>query len=146
MGDNPHISDDPPVLGDEITQFDGSPTPGDVLDRHPIMQAVGLAVSKGNGQAAWVSDENPVSQRESGTYGYKSGTTAGTVDVPAGARLRRVSVAATESGSATVQIGGGDVISIPQGGGFDEQIPGAAVGADIVVGGNVLTYYVSWTT
>lgn len=80
----------------------------------------------------------------SGTFAYAAGTSAGTVDVPTAARLKRVSVVAGASVAATVTIGGGATITIPAGGSFDEQIPGAAVGADVVIGGTVQSYYVAW--
>jgi hypothetical protein len=78
-----------------------------------------------------------------GTFAYAAGTTTGTVDVPTAARLKRVSVLAGAS-TATVTIGGGATITIPAGQSFDEQIPGAAVGADVVIGGSVASYYVAW--
>jgi hypothetical protein len=79
-----------------------------------------------------------------GTYGYAAGTAAGTVDVPIGARVKRVSVIAG-SGTATVTIAAGATITIPAGGSFDEQIPGdAPAGADVVIGGTVSSYYVGW--
>ncbi|MCA1571709.1 MAG: hypothetical protein LC798_15625 [Chloroflexi bacterium] len=79
-------------------------------------------------------------------YGYAAGTAATTVDVPAGARVRRVSVIAGTSVAATVTIAGGDTITIPAGAAFDEQIPGdVAMAADVVIGGTVQAYYVSWT-
>lgn len=82
---------------------------------------------------------------DGGTYGYAAGTSAGTVDVPANARAKRVSVLAGSGGSATVAIAGGSTITVPAGGSFDEQIPGlAAAGGDVVIGGTVASYYVSW--
>jgi hypothetical protein len=82
-----------------------------------------------------------------GAYGYASGTAAATVDVPAGARVKRVSVIAGSGGTATVTIAGGATITIPAGGSFDEQIPGdATVGADVVIGGTVTSYYVGWVS
>jgi hypothetical protein len=84
---------------------------------------------------------------EGGTYGYAAGTAAGTVDVPTGARVKRVSVLAGSGGSATVTIAGGNTITIPASGSFDEQIPGqATAGADVVIGGTVASYYVSWVS
>lgn len=83
--------------------------------------------------------------REVGTYGYAAGTAAATVDVPSGARVKRVSVLAGTGGSATITIAGGNTITVPAGGGFDEQIPGlATAGGDVVIGGTVASYYVSW--
>ena len=81
-----------------------------------------------------------------GTYGYATGTAAATVDVPAGARVRRVSVLAGASVAATVAIAGGAAITVPAGQLFDEQIPGdATLGGDVVIGGTVQTFYVAWT-
>lgn len=90
-----------------------------------------------------VHSGNPFPTREGGTYGYRAGTAASTVDVPATAHLRRVSVVAGAS-SVTVTIGGGDTITIRAGGAFDEQIPGEALGADVVIAGGVDIFYVSW--
>jgi hypothetical protein len=82
---------------------------------------------------------------DSGTYGYATGTAATTVDVPAGARVKRVSVIAGSGGAATVAIAGGAAITVPAGGSFDEQIPGDATpGADVVIGGSVSSFYVGW--
>lgn len=84
---------------------------------------------------------------DGGTYGYAAGTATATVDVPAGARVKRVSVLAGSGGSATVTIAGGNTITIPANTYFDEQIPGlAALGGDVVIGGSVNTYYVSWVS
>jgi hypothetical protein len=67
------------------------------------------------------------------------------VDVPTGARVKRVSVLAGSGGSATITIAGGNTITVPASGGFDEQIPGkATAGGDVVIGGTVASYYVSW--
>lgn len=144
MGDNPHARDNPPVLGDEIGLFNGSPTEADQFGQRPINQAIGLTISKGDGIAAWVGDADPVPTREAGTYGYAAGTIAATVDIPADGRLQRVFVIATENGPASVRVGSGDIITVPADAAFDEQIPGSAVGTDVTIGGNVLAYYVSW--
>jgi hypothetical protein len=80
-----------------------------------------------------------------GTYAYAAGTAASTIDVPAGGRVKRVSVIAGASASATVTIAGGATITIPAGGSFDEQIPGdATTGGDVVIGGTVQAFYVAW--
>jgi hypothetical protein len=80
-----------------------------------------------------------------GVYGYAAGTTAATVDVPTGARVKRVSVLAG-AGPATITIAGGATITVPAGASFDEQIPGdATLGGDVVISGTVSTYYVAWT-
>ena len=81
-----------------------------------------------------------------GTYGYAAGVAPATVDVPAGARVKRVSVVASAAGTATVAIAGGATITVLASGEFDEQIPGdATLGGDVVIGGSVASYYVSWT-
>jgi hypothetical protein len=92
-----------------------------------------------------VSAADPLPVRDPGTYGYAAGTAAGTVDVPALARLKRVAVLAGATVAATITIGGGNTITVPAGTAFDEQIPGAAIGADVVIGGTVQAFYVSWT-
>lgn len=79
-----------------------------------------------------------------GTYTYAAGTAPATVDVPATARLKRVSIIAGTGGTATVTIGGGATITIPAGGSFDEQLAGTATNADVVIGGTVSSYYVAW--
>lgn len=84
-----------------------------------------------------------VKTRQSGTYAYVAGVAAVTVDVPGSARLTRVSVLAGAA-VATVTIGGGSTITIPAGGSFDEQIPGEALGADVVIAGSISSYYVAW--
>lgn len=79
-------------------------------------------------------------------FGYAAGTAAATVDVPAGARVRSVSVLAG-AGPATLVIGGGDTITIPAGDSFSDTLMGElAQGADVVIGGAVASYYVSWGT
>lgn len=92
-----------------------------------------------------VSLTQPLPVIEGATFGYDAGNAIGTIDVPASALLKRVSVIAG-SVDATITIGGGDIITVPAGGSFDEQIPGRAVGADVVLGGSVTSYYVSWVT
>lgn len=79
-----------------------------------------------------------------GTYAYASGTATGTVNVPGGARLKRVSVIAGTAASATVTIGGGATITIPAGASFDEVIPGSSVAPAVVIGGTIQSYYVAW--
>jgi hypothetical protein len=85
-----------------------------------------------------------------GTYAYAAGTAAGNVDVPTGARLKRVSVIAGATVAATVTILGGNTITVPAGGAFDDQIPGDATGtsstSEVVIGGTVQSYYVAWVT
>jgi hypothetical protein len=87
--------------------------------------------------------------KDSGTFGYRAGSAAAAVDVPTGARIKRVSVLAGAAVAGTVQILGGDVITIPAGGSFDEQLPGDAVATgsttEVVIGGTVQAFYVSWT-
>lgn len=81
-----------------------------------------------------------------GIFSYASGTAGTTVDVPTGAQLRKVTVAASAAGAATITIGGGATITVPAGETFDEQIVGIALGADAVIGGSVSSYYVAWTS
>lgn len=82
-----------------------------------------------------------------GTFAYAAGDTAETVDVPTGARIKRVSVVAGAA-PATLTILGGETIPIPAGASFDEIVPGDAIATaganEIVVGGDVDAYYVSW--
>lgn len=80
-----------------------------------------------------------------GAFDYASNTVAGTVDVPSAARLKRVCVL-SGSTAATVTIGGGNTITVPAGGSFDEHIAGDAIGTDVVIGGGVISYYVAWVT
>jgi hypothetical protein len=87
---------------------------------------------------------NPLPTQEGGTYGYAAGTSAVSVDVPTGARLQRVSVIAASGAAATITIGGGPPITVPANGSFDEVIPGQAIGADVVFGGSLQSYYVAW--
>lgn len=82
-----------------------------------------------------------------GTYGYAAGVAAATVDVPAGARVRRVWVVAGTGDTATITIAGGATITVPGGTTFDEALPGdTTAGADVVIGGTLDAYYVAWTT
>lgn len=82
-----------------------------------------------------------------GTFGYAAGTAAATVDVPANARVTRVTLIAGASAGATVTIAAGATITIPAGYSFDEVLRGdAALGADVVIGGSVQSYYVAWVT
>lgn len=81
-----------------------------------------------------------------GTYAYNAGTTAGTVDVPSGGRVKRVTVRAGGT-PATLMIAGGATITVVAGDAFDEQIPGdATLGGDVVIGGGVTSWYVAWVT
>lgn len=106
------------------------------------VQIVKLAIST-DGSVATLPLETLLAR---GTYGYASGAVAATVDVPAGARVKRISVLASTT-AATVVIAGGATITVPAGGSFDEQILGdATLGGDVVIGGGVTSYYVAWTT
>jgi hypothetical protein len=81
-----------------------------------------------------------------GSFGYASGTSAATVNVPAGARVRKVFLVA-DTGGATITIAGGSSIAVPAGVVFDQPVGGdAAKGADVVIGGALKTYYVAWET
>lgn len=78
------------------------------------------------------------------TFGYAAGVAAGTVDIPAAARLTRIAVVAGAS-PATVVIDGGDTITVPTAMAFSEDIMGdVPKGADVVIGGTVATFYVAW--
>lgn len=80
-----------------------------------------------------------------GTFAYAAGTAAATVDVPAGGRARFVTVLAG-AGPATIVIAGGATITVPAGGSLDIPIVGdTAAGADVVIGGTVASYLVTWT-
>lgn len=76
-------------------------------------------------------------------FDYAAGTSTGTVDLPANSRLTRVSVVAGAS-AATITIGGGDTITVPANGAFDESIEGEAVDLSVVIGGVPASYYVAW--
>jgi hypothetical protein len=93
---------------------------------------------------------NAIGRLADGTFGYAAGTAAGNVDVPTGARIKRVSVIAGAAASATVTILGGNTITIPAGGAFDEQVPGDATATsgatDVVIGGTIQSYYVAWVS
>ncbi len=81
-----------------------------------------------------------------GTFAYAAGVIAATVDVPAGARVRRVAVVASPSAAATIVIAGGGVITVPAGMTFDEHLVGdATAGGDVAIGGTPASYYVAWT-
>ncbi len=80
------------------------------------------------------------------TFGYAAGTAAATVDVPAGARVKRIRVTAAGT-AATIVIAGGNTITVPASGTFSEAIDGdVAAGADVVIGGTPASYYVAWMT
>lgn len=144
-----------PVLTDEVTTVNGGAV--SAVQSQVIKVATGAS-----GAATYVSSTNPfpvtnttseaslatiATNTARGTYGYASGTSAATVDVPAGARVRRVSVIAGTGANATVAIAGGATITIPAGYGFDETVPGdVTTGADVVIGGTVQSFYVSWTS
>lgn len=82
-----------------------------------------------------------------GTYAYAAGVVAATIDVPAGARVTRVTLLASSAGTATVTIAGGATITLPASTSFDEVIRGdAPLGGDVVIAGNVASYYVAWVT
>ena len=82
------------------------------------------------------------------TFGYAAGTSATTVDVPAGARLKTVTVVASGS-AATVTLAGGPTITVPANASFTDQIVGDVLrGADVVIGGvpaSVVRYAVALT-
>lgn len=126
------------VLTDQITSRNGA-TQTDQAHAQVIKLALG-----DDGIADDIGDDNPVPVREAGTFGYATDTAAGTVNVPAGARLRRVAVIPGSNG-ATVQIGNGEpTITVPADGDFDESIPGTCVSPTVTIGGDVESYYVAW--
>lgn len=84
-----------------------------------------------------------VATEEHGLFGYASGTGATTVDVPTGARLKRVLVRAGSGNAVTVTIGGGNTITVPVSTAFEETIPGKTAG-DVVIAGTPANYFVSW--
>lgn len=93
------------------------------------------------------SEAERVAIVEAGDFGYASGSAAGTIDVPADCRIRSLSVLAGDSGDATITIAGGATITVPSGGGFDDQLRGAVPrGSNVVLGGDVIFYYVSWAS
>jgi hypothetical protein len=149
-------------MADRITITDSNGLPADVsVDDLDTLNGVATDVhvqrfkavfgSDGVGQDVDATHPLPVAvagtlqtQAARGTFGYDAGTAATTVDVPAGAHLRSISVI-PGAGTATVAIAGGDTITIPQGGAFDERIDDdTPAGADVVIGGTVASYYVSW--
>jgi hypothetical protein len=111
-------------------------------------QRILLALRTADGTALDVGAASPFPVKDAGTYGYAAGAAAATVDVPTGARIKRVSVIAGASVAATVTILGGATITIPAGGGFDEQLPGDAIAtsgtSEVVIGGTAQAYYVGW--
>lgn len=139
MSDYTKPKDNPPVLAEPTTNRDGA-----ALGTTTYAQILLLGRNPSDGR---VDTFDPVTlvPTDSGTYGYAAGTATGTIDVPSGARLKRVAVIANASSATTVTIGGGATITIPSGGSFDEQVPGSALGADVVIaGGAPQSYYVSW--
>lgn len=90
----------------------------------------------------------PTVSKPAGVFGYHAGAAAATIDVPTGARITRVSVLAGASAAATVQILGGDTITVVAGSAFDETISGDALAtvstSEVIVGGTAQAYYVAW--
>ena len=86
----------------------------------------------------------PVTVRDGGTFAYAAGTAAATVDIPSQARLETVSVLVGSGQAATVTIGGGATITVPASSGFTENISGEAKNQDVVIGGTLASYYVSY--
>lgn len=148
MANNPHPLDNPPVLADEVTTRNGIATVLDSASRKPVAQFLGMVLRTADGVVVDVSGTAPFPVKDAGTFGYAAGTAAGNVDVPTGARIKRVNVVAGATVAATVTILAGNTITIPAGGTFDEQIPGDALGtagaADVVIGGTIQAFYVSW--
>jgi hypothetical protein len=133
------------VLDDSISTLNGSALTGTI----PKAQRIKLGVGT-DGVFQDVDADHPFPVKEPGTYGYAAGAAAGSVDVPTGARVKRVSVLPGASVAATLRILGGSLITIPVGSSFDEQLPGDAAAtsgaSDVVIGGTAQAYYVSWVT
>jgi hypothetical protein len=129
------------VSVDDVTSLNGGAVTGVHVQRFK-------AVFGADAAGIDVSAANPFPVKDSGTYGYAAGTAAGSVDVPTGARIKRVSVLAGASAAGTVTILGGATITVPAGGGFDDQLPGDAIATsstnEVVIGGTVQAYYVGW--
>jgi hypothetical protein len=132
------------IATDELATLNGA----DVSAANPRIKAQRTKVVFGSdGTATDVDATHPLPSGDARTYGYAAGVVAATVDVPAQAHVKRVSVIAGASAAATITIAGGQTITVPAGAAFDEQIPGEApAGADVVIGGTVQSYYVSWVT
>lgn len=81
-----------------------------------------------------------------GSYGYSAGTGGGTVNVPAEATVLQISGYASGA-DGTITIGGGDTITVRDGGAWNEVPPQGALqaGAGLaVVFGASMDYCVSW--
>ncbi len=121
------------VLADKIT-----------IDGADYFQPIDKVAFGADGAVIAVETVAPLPTRAyDGMFNYTAGAAPVTIDIPAAARLRRVSVVAGTA-NATVTIGAGQTITIPAGAAFDELIPGDAIGADVVIGGSIVTYYVAW--
>lgn len=75
----------------------------------------------------------------------KSGV-SGTVSVPVGARLNSVSAQAPYNSTATVAIDAQDVISLPEGGEYDDSFAHSLEGAFDIVFTGTRSYYVTYYT
>jgi hypothetical protein len=85
---------------------------------------------------------------EPGVPDWTSVTAAGNVNVPTGARIKEISVAATSGGTATVTVLGKLLATVPASLTFDWAVPGSLLGTssttDVVFAGNVASGFVSW--
>lgn len=86
-----------------------------------------------------------VSTVKHGNWAYAAGTSPGTVDVPANARLRSISIRTGSGQTCTFTIAGGNPITVPPSQTFELAVPGKALGADVVISGDLANYYVSWS-
>jgi hypothetical protein len=136
-------SDDPEVLVEPTTNRDGIS-----LGTNAKAQVVLLGRNPSDGRVD-TFDPNDLIPNDAGTYGYATGNTTASVDVPTGARITRVIAIPSSGGAVTVKILGNPTITLPTGWTFDEQIPGqavAAAGADVLIGGQCAFYYVAWVS
>lgn len=79
-----------------------------------------------------------------GAWSYRAGS-SGSVNVPAGARVIGVAAIATSAG-ASMSIGGGDAVPIPQNFGPDLTPKGNLVGPVTITFTGTASYIVEWVT
>lgn len=78
-------------------------------------------------------------------WAYAAGSGGGTVSVPAGARVFRITAQDGVGAGGTIEIDGGDTITVGAGGAFDIDLHGAVPGGIDIVFSAGLDYYVDWT-
>lgn len=81
---------------------------------------------------------------DAGSHRYESGTTATTTSVPSGARVTGYALLASGAGNATIVVDGGDLITVPASGSFQDRPEGLIGPCDITFAGNVASRWVSW--